>query len=175
MPWLEGASLEAFFKTRRLFDPPAALWIARQTAEALEALDRAGWRHGDIKPSNIHVSSQGHVTLLDLGFAQRRGEKAEGNVALAGSGHYLAPEHAVSGARADIRSDIYSLGAVLYRLLSGRLPLEGETLESLVTAQKCTAPLHLRRAAPHVLPRRPISFAACWPRIRCAGRNRRLN
>ena len=59
MPWLEGTSLEAIFITRRLLDPPAALWIARQTAEALEALDRAGWRHGDIKPSNILVSRKG--------------------------------------------------------------------------------------------------------------------
>ena len=71
---------------------------------------------------------------------------------LAGSGHYLAPEHADFRRRPDIRSDIYSLGVVL-TVVAGRLPLEGETLEALVAAHKRTAPLHLRRAAPHVPPR----------------------
>jgi eukaryotic-like serine/threonine-protein kinase len=153
MPWLEGASLEAYTRARRLLDPPAVLWIARQTAEALEALDRAGWRHGDIKPSNIFISPRGHATLLDLGFARHRGEKLPGAGMLAGSGHYLAPEQAFSTARPDIRSDIYSLGVVLYQLLSGRLPLDGETLSQLVAAHKRTAPPHLRRIAPHVPPR----------------------
>ncbi len=68
MPWLEGATLQAYASARRLLDPPAVLWIGRQTAEALDALDRSGWRHGDIKPSNIFLSPQGHVTLLDLGL-----------------------------------------------------------------------------------------------------------
>ena len=153
MPWLEGVSLEAHATSRQLLDPPAVLWIARQTAEALDALDRAGWRHGDVKPGNILVSPQGHATLLDLGFARRRDEEFDGLGLLAGSGHYLAPEHAISAARPDIRSDIYSLGVVLYQLLAGRLPLEGETFEELVAAHKRTAPLHLRRAAPHVPPR----------------------
>ena len=153
MPWLEGATLQAYTSGGRSLDPPLALWIARQTAEALEALDRAGWRHGDIKPGNIFLSPQGHVTLLDLGFARRRDERIEGPGLLAGSGHYLAPENASSRGRPDIRSDIYSLGVVLYQLLSGRLPIEGETLEQLVAEHKRTAPIHLRRAAPHVPPR----------------------
>ncbi len=150
MPWLEGATLQAYLAARRSLDPPAVLWIARQTAEALGALDQAGWMHGDIKPSNIFLSSRGHVTLLDLGFARRRDETAESPRALAGTGYYLAPEHVSSVYRPDIRSDIYSLGVVLYQLLAGRLPLEGETLEQIAQAHKQTAPLNLRRVAPHV-------------------------
>ena len=153
MPWLEGATLHAYTAERRLFDLPAVLWIARQTAEALAALDQAGWMHGDIKPSNIFLSSQGHATLLDLGFARRRDERAESHRAIAGTGYYLAPEHVSSVYRPDIRSDIYSLGAVLYQLLAGRLPLEGATLEQLAIAHKQMAPLNLRRIAPHVPPR----------------------
>ncbi len=153
MPWLEGATLQAYIAARRLFDLPAVLWIARQVAEALEALDRAEWMHGDIKPSNIFLSPQGHVTLLDLGMARRRNEKGEGTRAIAGTAHYLAPEHFGSTYRADIRSDIYSLGVVLYRLLAGRLPLSGETLEQLALAHKQTAPVNLRRIAPG-MPRR---------------------
>ena len=51
-------------------DLPLAFWIARQVAEALEALHQAGWMHCDVKPSNIFVSPAGHVTLIDLGFAR---------------------------------------------------------------------------------------------------------
>ena len=153
MPWLEGATLHAYVAGQRLLDPPAVLWIARQTAEALDALDQAGWMHGDIKPSNIFLSSQGHVTLLDLGFARHREEQIAGPRSIAGTGYYLAPEHVSSGYRPDIRSDIYSLGVVLYQLLAGRLPLEGATLEQMAVAHKQTAPSNLRRVAPHV-PRR---------------------
>ena len=131
MPWLEGATLQAYTAARRLLDPPAVLWIARQTAEALDALDQAGWMHGDVKPSNIFLSPQGHATLLDLGFARHRDEQLEGPRTIAGSGYYLAPEQVSSVYRPDIRSDIYSLGVVLYQLLAGRLPLEGETLEEM--------------------------------------------
>ena len=153
MPWLDGVTLQSYTATQRLLDPPAVLWIARQTAEALGALDQAGWMHGDIKPSNIFLSPQGHATLLDLGFARHRDESVEGHRAIAGTGYYLAPEHVSSVYRPDVRSDIYSLGVVLYQLLAGRLPLEGATFEQMALAHKQTAPLNLRRAAPHV-PRR---------------------
>ena len=153
MPWLDGASLQTYVAARRLLDPPAVLWIARQTAEALDGLDKAGWMHGDIKPSNILVSPLGHATLLDLGFARHRDEKLESPRAIAGTGYYLAPEHVSSVYRPDIRSDIYSLGVVTYQLLAGRLPLEGETLAEMALAHKQTAPLNLRRVAPNVPPR----------------------
>ncbi len=152
MPWLQGSSLEEYVSAGYLLDPPVVLWIARQTAEALDALDRAGWRHGDIKPGNIFLSPQGHATLLDLGFARHRDERESPRM-IAGSGHYLAPEHAIARGRPDVRSDIYSLGVVLYQLLAGRVPLDGETLEQLVARHKQTAPLPLRRVAPHVPPR----------------------
>ncbi len=90
------------------------------------------------------------MTLLDLGMAQRRDEKVEGPRAIAGTAYYLAPEHVSSAFRPDIRSDVYSLGVVLYQLLAGRLPLEGATLEQIALAHRQAAPLNLRRVAPHV-------------------------
>jgi eukaryotic-like serine/threonine-protein kinase len=150
MPWLEGATLQSYVAVRQSLDLPAVLWIARQTLEALEALDQAGWMHGDIKPSNIFVSPRGHVTLLDLGFARHRDDQDETPQSIAGTGHYIAPEHVSAAYRPDIRSDIYSLGVVLYQLLAGRLPLEGATFEQMALAHKQTAPLNLRRLAPHV-------------------------
>jgi len=112
MPWLEGASLQTRLAAGEQFDVPTALWIARQTAEALEALNAAGWMHGDVSPGNIHVSSAGHVTLLDLSFARRADETGSAvDRPIMGTARYLAPEYFTSSLRADIRSDIYSIGA----------------------------------------------------------------
>lgn len=151
MPWLEGASLSVRLAEGRQFGAPEALWIARQTAEALDALYVAGWMHGDVSPGNIHVSPTGHVTLLDFSFARRREEF--GSVTdrpIMGTYGCLAPEHLTSALQPDIRSDIYSLGAVLFEVLSGRRPFECETLVELAMQHKQAAPPDLARLAPHV-------------------------
>jgi len=123
MPWLNGTTLEDLSKGGAPVDLPAALWIARQVAEGLNALHTAGWTHGDVKPSNIHLSPEGHVTLLDLGFARKCGENDSiADRWLMGTFRYLAPEYLATTLRPDIRSDIYSLGVVMYELLSGQLP-----------------------------------------------------
>ena len=169
MPWLEGATLEQRLAAgQRLgdctnfrvnengtvpfrFDLPQVLWIARQTAEALDALHKAGWMHGDVKPSNIMLSPDGHATLLDLGFARRRDETGSAvDRCVLGTFHYIAPEFLTSAIRADIRSDIYSLGAVLYRILAGRLPFTGGDLGELASQHKQSLPQELRRVAPHL-------------------------
>jgi serine/threonine-protein kinase len=104
-----------------------------------------------VKPSNIFVSPEGHVTLLDLGFARRAEET--GSVierCVTGTCNYIAPERITSALRADIRSDIYGLGVVLFELLSGRLPFEGENLAELVIQHRQARPPDLRRLAPHL-------------------------
>jgi len=151
MPWLDGATLRQRLEWGQQFDLPEALWIARQTAEALGALYQSGWLHGDVKPSNIMVSPNGHVTLLDLGFA--RPIEQSGSIAdrwLVGTCNYLAPEWFTSALAADIRSDIYSLGVILFELLSGRLPYQGQTIGELVAAHRCGAVPPLRKLAPWV-------------------------
>ncbi|HEY4759432.1 MAG TPA: serine/threonine-protein kinase, partial [Thermoguttaceae bacterium] len=151
MPWLDGATLEQQLTSGKRFDLPEALWIARQTAEALGALHQAGWMHGDVKPSNIMVSPEGHATLLDLGFARRSDEIGSAvDRCVLGTFHYIAPELLTSSLRADIRSDIYSLGAVLYRILAGRLPFAGDDLAELASQHKQSLPPNLRRLAPHL-------------------------
>ena len=157
MPWLEGATLEARLAAGELLDLPAALWIVRQAAEALDALYAGGYLHGDVKPGNLFVSPGGHVTLLDLGFARRRDEAgpAAGRSVM-GTCNYLAPECATPSQTADIRSDIYSLGAVLFEMLAGRLPFEGSTPADLVLQHRQSAPPNLLRLAPQLPP------AAAW-------------
>jgi eukaryotic-like serine/threonine-protein kinase len=142
MPWLEGATLERRLATGHNIDLPHALWIVRQTAEGLAALDGAGWMHGDVKPGNLLISPSGHVTLIDLNFARRRDEPgAAVDRCILGTFYYIAPELLTSAIRADIRSDIYSLGVVFYELLTGRRPFEAEDMADL-------AAQHLRAVPP---------------------------
>jgi eukaryotic-like serine/threonine-protein kinase len=151
MPWLEGATLRAMLDRRAPPDLPEALWFARQAAEGLDAIQRRGWMHGDIKPSNLFVSCQGHVTLLDLGFARRADETgAAVDRCVLGTGNYLAPEWITSRLRADIRSDIYSLGVVLFEMLCGQLPFKGSDLAELATQHLRAAVPNPRRLAPHL-------------------------
>ncbi|MGD9645035.1 MAG: serine/threonine-protein kinase [Pirellulales bacterium] len=120
MPWLEGVSLAQLVERRGALPAGLALWAARQTAEALDALHQCGWVHGDVKPANILLAHSGHATLVDLGFARRPGDLGTGldRVAM-GTPHYLAPECLCSQPRFDARSDLYALGVTLYELLCG--------------------------------------------------------
>jgi len=151
MPWLEGQTLRRRLAAGVSVPVPEALWIARQTAEGLDGLGRAGWQHGDIQPGNIHVSPQGHVTLLDLGFARRAGQPDPiHRRVVAGTPAYLAPERLTSALAGDVRSDLYSLGAVLYEMLSGRRPFEADSIAALADAHRRARPTPLERLAPHV-------------------------
>ncbi|NLX95860.1 MAG: serine/threonine protein kinase [Rhodopirellula sp.] len=151
MPWLEGRTLGAHLASPASLDLPMVLWIVRQVAEGLAAMDDAGWVHGDVKPANIFVSPDGHATLLDLGFARRPGQS--GSIAdrcVLGTCSYMAPEVMTSALGADIRSDLYSLGVVLFEALAGRLPFTGNTLSQMVEQHKQARPPLLRRLRPAV-------------------------
>ena len=148
-PWLEGDTLSRILATGRRVDLPMALWIARQTAEALHALETTSWMHGDVKPGNMIVSPEGHVTLIDLGFARTLGDG--GSVVdrpAMGTYHYIAPEMITSRLAADIRSDIYSLGVVLFQMLANKLPFEGRTLAELAEKHRNWSPPNLRQLVP---------------------------
>jgi len=150
MPWLCGTTLSAAQAGGRRFGVPVALSIVRQAAEALGALHSAGWRHGDVKPQNLFLSPEGHVTLLDLGFARSFWER--GGVAdrcVAGTWRYFAPELTSAAHRPDARADVYSLGVVLYELLAGRPPFDGTETTEL-------ARLHREARAPHLTELRPM-------------------
>ena len=148
-PWLDGQTLSRILDSDRGIDLPNVLWIARQTAEALHALETAGWMHGDVKPNNLIVSPEAHVTLIDLGFARPLGNgESVVDRPVMGTYHYIAPELIISRLAADIRSDIYSLGVVLFQMLARRLPFKGETLAQLAEQHRSWRPPDLRQLVP---------------------------
>lgn len=151
MPWLDGASLATRIADGQQFGVPESLWLVRQAAEALDALHQAGWMHGDVTPGNIHVSTTGHATLLDFNFARRSHELGSAvDRPIMGTCSYLAPEYITSTLQPDIRSDIYSLGVVLFEMLSGRRPFAGESLSQVATQHRQAAVPNLARFASHV-------------------------
>ena len=123
MPRLEGAILSDALKSTGRLPIPHAIWIARQACQGLSEFHRAAWVHGDIKPGNIHLSVDGHATLIDLGCAVRVGSRdADSRFLLSGTLDYMAPERLMSRHQTSIASDIYSLGITLFETLTGRLP-----------------------------------------------------
>jgi tetratricopeptide (TPR) repeat protein len=148
-------------------EPHAILDIAVQVASALEEAHGAGIVHRDIKPDNIMVRRNGYVKVLDFGLAKLTElatdrTPADGEAStrvlvqtdagvVMGTSHYMSPEQA-RGKPVDARSDIWSLGVVMYEMVAGRIPFEGETATDVIVAitQKEAPPL--ARFAPHVPP-----------------------
>src|SRR5262245_13936101 len=126
MEYVDGCDLQRVVKAHGPVDVSVAAHLISQAANGLQQIHDAGWVHRDVKPSNLLVARDGVVKILDLGvarlFAEARSvtqEYSSGNVAF-GTADYLAPEQVTDGSVIDIRSDIYSLGVVLYFLLAGR-------------------------------------------------------
>lgn len=139
MEFLNGRSLEEQLKGLPApGDAPQplplneALKIVIEVARALEFAHKQGIVHRDIKPANIMRTQEGRIVLTDFGIATLLHETrmtVEGTTT--GTPSYMSPEQAL-GERGDERSDIYSLGAVLYQLVTGRLPFEGDTMYGLI-------------------------------------------
>jgi len=134
MQYVDGPDLHKLINERGPLDAELALTIVQQIALALHEIHKAGVIHRDIKPTNILITRSGQVKITDLGLAKlrrRRGGASDSNVSdpnvVLGTPDYMAPEQAVKGGGGDERSDIYSLGATFYHLLTGRPPFLGET------------------------------------------------
>ena len=147
MDLIEGESLRRRLRREYNLAASIALWISRQIAEALAALHRKGFAHGDVKPDNVRLAAQGRAVLLDLGFARRPGENASflARGYLLGTVDYLAPELCGPDACDDLRSDVYSLGVMLFEMLSGQLPYPAGKVGETLRRHRQEPPADLRR------------------------------
>lgn len=160
MEYVPGEDLARLVRSRGPLPIPDACGYAAQAALGLQHAHEQGMVHRDIKPSNLILSHDGDkpvVKILDFGLAKAAGETpvdtaltAEG--AMLGTPDYIAPEQTLDATRADIRSDVYSLGCTLYHLLAGRPPFGGRGLYEVLRAHHTAEAPALRSIRPGVPP-----------------------
>ena len=142
MPLVEGMSLSAWMEHRTV-SLREAVELTRKLASALQAIHAVGIRHRDIKASNVMIDERGEPLLMDFGLARlaQTDTQLTQSGSLVGTPAYMAPEQIQLGASGgDERSDIYSLGVLLYQMLTGRLPFEGPMTRVLVDIATKTPP-----------------------------------
>ena len=123
--FIRGQTLTAFLAKHRIPVPEMAALVAAEVAGALAHAHRYGVIHRDVKPENVMIRDDGRVKLTDFGIAQIVDkERLTATGQLIGSPAYLAPE-LVEGGRVDFRTDVFAVGIVLYRMMTGQLPFNG--------------------------------------------------
>ncbi|HEX8926203.1 MAG TPA: serine/threonine-protein kinase, partial [Terriglobales bacterium] len=139
MEYVEGMNLAERLNRGMLLRD--SLDCARQVLTALDYAHSHGVVHRDIKPSNIMITALGRVKLLDFGLARvsTQDVRLTSPQSLLGSVHYISPEQ-IRGEPLDARSDIYAFGVTLYELVTGRLPIAGESVPEIITGHLQTVP-----------------------------------
>jgi len=145
MEYVRGEDLKRLIRKIGQFSAGKAVSIAKQVCEGLVEAHRLGIIHRDLKPQNIMVDEEGNVRIMDFGIARSLKEKGiTGAGVLVGTPEYMSPEQ-VEGKEVDERSDIYSLGIVIYEMVTGRAPFEGDTPLSVALKQKTETPPHPKK------------------------------
>jgi len=154
MEYIEGTSLQQMLSTWGSISPRQAVSVMLQACDALDHAHREGVVHRDIKPANIIVNKKNEVKIVDFGIAKLRSAEIEQSQSLTATGEifgsplYMSPEQC-AGAEMDERSDIYSLGCVLYEALNGDPPFRGATaLQTLSLHIKTPPPRFYRDGIP---------------------------
>jgi TolB-like protein/Tfp pilus assembly protein PilF len=153
MPYVEGESLRDRLRRETQLSVPEALLIAREVADALAYAHGQGIIHRDIKPENILLSG-GHALVADFGIARVLGQAdsarlTESGMAI-GTAAYMSPEQASAASHIDGRSDIYSLGCVVYEMLAGEPPYTGPTAQAIIAKRFSDPVPRIRRVRPGV-------------------------
>jgi eukaryotic-like serine/threonine-protein kinase len=149
MPFVEGATLDS--RLERRLPPFEVRRILVELADALGAAHRAQMIHLDIKPANVFLEGErGKVLLMDFGIAKKTTDQVAGSVPIVGTPEYMSPEQAQGSADIDHRSDIYSLGALGYRMLVGRPPFRGSRETQTLAKQVNEAATPIREINPTV-------------------------
>jgi eukaryotic-like serine/threonine-protein kinase len=150
MEYLPGGTLKDKIMSEGTLSPQTAVEVALQVAEALQCAHERGVIHRDIKPRNILITGSGHVKVADFGIARAaEATTISGLGDILGSAKYMSPEQA-AGERVGAASDLYSLGVVLYEMLTGRVPFEIETPADVPVKHAGGPPPHPRKVNPEV-------------------------
>jgi len=134
MEYIEGVTLKELIRNRAPFSEDELLGVAVQIANGLDNAHKNGIVHRDIKPQNILVTANGIVKVTDFGIARAASAATITNSSTMGSVHYFSPEQA-RGGFVDNKSDLYSLGIVMYEMATGQLPFDGDTAVSVALKQ----------------------------------------
>ncbi len=149
MELIEGITLKQYMEQKGVLNWREALHFATQIAKALEHAHSRGIIHRDIKPHNIMILKDGSVKVADFGIAQISSAQNTLTREALGSVHYISPEQA-RGAHVDARSDLYSLGVVMYEMLTGRPPFDGDTPVSVAIQHINATPAAPRSLNPSI-------------------------
>ena len=148
MEYVEGRSLAEIIKTEGSIHPDKVAEISSEVAAALSFAHRNGIVHRDVKPGNVLVAPNGHIKVADFGIARAltnvQSELTQAGTVM-GTATYISPEQA-QGMEIDPRSDLYSLGVMIYEMLSGRPPFAGETPVAVAYQHVQDSPISLRAA-----------------------------
>jgi len=143
MEHIEGRDLLEILEEKGSLPYEEVLDIASQVARALEHASHQGIVHRDIKPQNLMITADGTVKVCDFGIARAVALPSLTQSGFVGSPYYISPEQAM-GEHVDVRSDIYSLGIVMYQMLSGKLPFDAKSPWSIISQHIASKPPSLR-------------------------------
>ena len=140
MEYVPGENLKDMIRMMGQLSPAQAISIAKHVCEGLAEAHRLGVVHRDLKSSNIMIDKGGNARIMDFGIARSLQAKSlTGAGVMIGTPEYMSPEQ-VDGKETDQRSDIYSLGVILYEMMTGRLPFKGDTSLSIALKHKTETP-----------------------------------
>jgi serine/threonine-protein kinase len=154
MEYLEGQTLSDLLKSIKPLPEPDAVKIASRICEALDYMHKKGVVHRDLKPQNIMMCNDGSIRIMDFGIARAQESRRltfVGFTPAMGTPDYMAPEQ-VRGSRGDARTDIYSLGAILYEMVTGEPPFGGDSAYVIMNARTTGDPQAPRKLNPKLTP-----------------------
>ncbi|RME04610.1 MAG: serine/threonine protein kinase [Planctomycetota bacterium] len=152
MEFIEGGTVKERLEKLGVLTEEEATNIVIQICQALEHAQEHGIVHRDIKPDNIMIAKDGTAKLCDLGIAKeinQEGSLTQTGIAL-GTPYYISPEQAMGEKKIDIRSDIYSLGATFYHMITGKVPYDGDTSAVIMTKHISEEPPDPRHVNPTI-------------------------